>query len=155
RHFVLLMHRDLDGDSVTCKDDRQRCEIKVYDKSRPEELRAHDGDTFVYQWSFRVGPEMAVSKNFTHIFQLKSVGENSRFPLLTLTGRRDGGDEELCLIHRAQDIEEDNGDVLGRSSWAAARSSWLRVICRVTYGRAGQLEVSVSRQDGTVVLAAE
>src|SRR6185503_19027907 len=50
-YFVFALHRDPDRDRANV--DRQRMEIKVFDKSDPT-LRAVEGSTFTYTWRFRI-----------------------------------------------------------------------------------------------------
>ena len=53
--------------------DRQRNEIKTYDKS-PDNLLGVEGEEVVYKWKFKLDADMQLSSSFTHVHQLKSVG---------------------------------------------------------------------------------
>ncbi|MCF2949459.1 hypothetical protein L0668_15170 [Paraglaciecola aquimarina] len=50
-HFVFLLHRDIDKDrdKYIRFSDRQRNEIKAYDKSK-EQLKGYEGETLTYRW---------------------------------------------------------------------------------------------------------
>jgi hypothetical protein len=52
--------------------DRQRNEIKAYDKSLTATL-AFKGDTLQYSWKFKVSSELELSSKFSHFFQIKRV----------------------------------------------------------------------------------
>ena len=83
--FRFYLHLELDDDR--CKNqDRQRNEIKVYDKS-PEWLKARKGDEFTYSWKFKIDQTFQASNSFTHLHQLKAVGGRDKNPLLTFTAR--------------------------------------------------------------------
>ena len=53
--------------------DRQRNEIKTYDKS-PDNLLGVENEKVMYKWKFKLAPGFQSSPNFTHLHQLKSVG---------------------------------------------------------------------------------
>jgi len=73
-HFVFIIHRDIDIDRDRVEnDDRQRNEIKTYDKSE-EAVKGFENETFIYRWKFKINSEMEVSTRFSHFFQLKAVG---------------------------------------------------------------------------------
>ena len=56
-----------DDDSVTKKPDRQRIEMKVFDKS-PTSYKATLDTNYVYTWWLKLGQGMVVSDSFFHIF---------------------------------------------------------------------------------------
>ena len=53
--------------------DRQRMEIKTYDKS-PDNLVGVTGETVEYRWKFKLDSGFQPSASFTHLHQLKAVG---------------------------------------------------------------------------------
>jgi len=59
-HFVFLAHRDDDQDKDKGATDRQRNEIKAYDKS-PAATLAFKGETVQYTWKFKVSSELELS----------------------------------------------------------------------------------------------
>ena len=70
------------------KFDRQRTEIKVYDKS-PDWLKAIEQSKFVYKWKFRLDQKFQPSPHFTHLFQMKAVGgSSSSHPMITFSARK-------------------------------------------------------------------
>ena len=90
--FRFFIHTSEDDDRCI-NFDRQRNEIKSYDKS-PDSLLAIQGEIVRYQWKFKLSDGFQSSPNFTHIHQLKAVGgSESSMPLITLTTRKNTPDE--------------------------------------------------------------
>lgn len=94
--FEFFIHVTPDNDRCIMFD-RQRMEIKTYDKS-PENLIGRYGETVIYKWKFRVPTGFKPSSYFTHIHQVKAVGGNDDDPIFTLTPRK-GTPNKLELIH--------------------------------------------------------
>lgn len=85
--FVFEFYIHVSPDNDRCINfDRQRVEIKTYDKS-PENLKGVPGETVTYKWKFRIPPGFKPSSSFTHIHQIKAVGGDDGSPLFTLTPR--------------------------------------------------------------------
>ena len=80
-----------DNDSVTLLSDRQRLEMKVFDKS-PTLLKATNNSHYIYAWWFYLDPSLQAGDNFFHIFQIKAVGTGvDDNPLVTFTLTRKNG----------------------------------------------------------------
>ncbi len=77
--------------------DRQRTEIKTYDKS-PANLIGIRGEIIRYTWRFKIPVGYKPSSNFTHIHQIKPVNGDDGDPMFTLTLRK-GTPNKLELIH--------------------------------------------------------
>ena len=93
KRAVFQFHLHLDHDDDLCKkQDRQRIEIKVYNKS-PEWLKARKRDEYTYSWKFKIGKTFQASNSFTNLHQLKPVGGKDKNPLLTFTARKNSKDE--------------------------------------------------------------
>ena len=127
--FRFHIHRDEDTDRCV-KFDRQRTEIKVYDKS-PDWMKATEQSGFAYKWKFKVDQK----------FQLKGVGGAYGMPLLTLTARKGprGQPAKLELRHathgKARKIRvEKLQPFLG---------TWLRVNVKATFGSKGKLVIQI------------
>ena len=87
--YVFRFHLHTSHDDDRCiVFDRQRNEIKTYDKS-PDDLLAFIEDSVVYSWKFKLDEDFQPSTHFTHIHQIKAVGgpESSK-PSITLTPRK-------------------------------------------------------------------
>jgi hypothetical protein len=145
-HFVFLIHRDVDRDRGRI--DRQRMEIKVYDKS-DDTLKGWDRSTFTYAWRVKLGEGMTVSKKATHLFQLKAVGGDDQMPIVTLTGAARPNGDRLELRHTTGDPSM---TVLADTDWTSLRGQWLEVRCQAAFGHHGSLAFTVTRPGGIVVL---
>ena len=147
-HFVFVIHRDVDIDrdrvDIT---DRQRNEIKTYDKS-VEEVKGYENETFIYRWKFMINPDMEVSTRFTHLFQLKAVGGDDSHPILTISGAERSGEDGIEVRYSA--LQQDT--ILQRREWSIVTGEWLEAYCRATFSDSGDLRLIVTRlRDGAVV----
>lgn len=140
-HFVFVIHRDIDIDrdrlDIT---DRQRNEIKTYGGSE-EAVKGFEGETFIYTWKFRINDAMEISRYFSHFFQLKAVGGNDSYPILTITGAERDGEDGIEVRHSPLDTYT----VLQRTSWADVTGEWLEAYCRATFSDSGELRLIVKR----------
>lgn len=145
-YFVFLIHRDVDLDRG--RTDRQRMEIKVFDKS-DEDLKGRERSVFTYSWRVKLGAGMTVSKKATHLFQLKPVGGDEQMPIVTLTGAKRSIGDRLELRHTSGDPDM---TVLADTDWASLRDEWLDVRCQAAFGHHGSLAFTVVRPNGVVAL---
>ncbi len=147
-HFVFIAHRDtdIDRDRVDITD-RQRNEIKTYDKSE-EAVKGYENETFVYRWKFRINAEMEVSTRFTHLFQLKAVGGDSSHPILTVSGAERSGEDGIEV--RYSPLQADT--ILQRTDWSAVTGEWLEAYCRATFSESGDLRLIVTRMRDDAVI---
>jgi len=147
-HFVFIAHRDIDIDRDRVEiTDRQRNEIKTYDKSE-EAVKGYENETFVYRWKFRINAEMEVSTRFTHLFQLKAVGGDSSHPILTVSGAERSGEDGIEV--RYSPLQADT--ILQRTDWRAVTGEWLEAYCRVTFSESGDLRMIVTRMRDDAVI---
>ena len=148
-HFVFIIHRDIDIDRDRVEnDDRQRNEIKTYDKSE-EAVKGFENETFIYRWKFKINSEMEVSTRFSHFFQLKAVGgPDTSHPILTISGAERSGEDGIEV--RFSPLQEDT--ILQRTDWSIATGEWLEAYCRVTFAESGDLRLIVTRMsdDGVI-----
>jgi len=142
--FRFHIHTDIDNDRCI-KFDRQRNEIKSYDKS-PDNLLGIEGETVVYKWKFKLSDGFQSSPNFTHIHQLKSVGGSlSSMPMFTLTTRK--GDEDQLELRYAITTSQ---VTLKKTDLAPFIGVWVEVTETITYGEDGSYEISIDQvSDGT------
>ncbi|MEZ9785699.1 heparin lyase I family protein [Vibrio breoganii] len=157
-HFKFIMHFE-DGDRDKGRVDRQRNEIKAYDKS-PDKLKGYLGKTFEYSWKFKIGDDLKVTKKFTHLFQLKAVAEKNSedfvitsSPILTLTANVRSNQSGLevrhvhynnnrtgtvnnTLVHTTKiDNVDWNRDIAGQ---------WIEAFVRVNYSESGSLYMTLT-----------
>ena len=90
--FRFFVHKTPDNDRCV-NFDRQRNEIKTYDKSADHLLATLD-ETVEYKWKFKLDADFQASSGFTHLHQLKAVGGSEEgMPLITLTARKGNPDQ--------------------------------------------------------------
>ena len=144
--FRFYLHTEFDNDRCI-NFDRQRNEIKTYDKS-PDNLLGVEGEKVVYKWKFKLPEGFQSSPNFTHIHQLKSVGETvTNIPMYTLTTRKRTPDR-LELRH----AENNNQVTLKQTDLAPFIGVWLEVTETITYGVSGTYDIEIKRVDDNTVL---
>jgi len=131
--FRFVLHKDADDDRCR-RVDRQRNEIKTYSPS-PDHLLAVEGETVEYKWIFKLDEGFQASRNFTHLHQLKSVGDDSSLPIFTFTARGSSNNMELRYA------ETDDQETIHTESLDLFRGHWVEVVERVT----------MSYRDGTPI----
>ncbi|MEX1382540.1 heparin lyase I family protein [Lutibacter sp.] len=126
--FRFYIHTTPDNDRCI-KFDRQRNEIKTYDKS-PDELKGVKNEKVVYSWKFKIGSNFKSSSSFTHIHQIKAVGgSEDSMPLITLTTRK-GSPDNLELRY----AETDSQITLKKTDLSPFKGQWVEVVETVIYG---------------------
>jgi len=139
--FLFILHRDKDGDPTgTTKN--QRNEIKV-GKYAIDEAKGTPDNPLTYEWLFKVGKDMKVSREFTHIFQLKSVGGDDSQPIITLTGAKVSGNDRLQLRYNQSSASK--LQILRSIPWSSARNRWIKATISTTFKDDGYLKVRLSR----------
>ncbi|MFD0835378.1 T9SS type A sorting domain-containing protein [Mariniflexile aquimaris] len=109
--------------------DRQRNEIKAYDKS-PDNLKGISGETIVYKWRFKLDAGFQSSSSFTHIHQLKSVGGlYESIPMYTLTTRK-GTPDKLELRY----AETNSQTTLKQTDLTPFKGTWVDVTETIKLG---------------------
>ena len=144
--FRFFMHVSEDDDRCI-NFDRQRNEIKTYDKS-PDNLLGIEGETVVYKWKFKIDANFQVSSSFTHLHQLKSVGGSlSSMPMYTLTARKATPDRlELRYAETTSQV------TLSQTPLAPFKGEWLEVTETITYGTSGAYEIEIKKVSDNSVL---
>lgn len=139
--FVFQFHAHVLPDNDRCINfDRQRTEIKTYDKS-PDNLLAVQGETVEYRWKFKIDNFFKTSKKFTHLHQLKAVGGSEHsIPQITLTARK-GNPDRMELRY----AEHSSSSRLTSNNLVHFKGFWVECIERVTYGEIGRYEIIVKR----------
>lgn len=150
-HFVFLAHRDHDNDRDKGLTDRQRNEIKAYDKSK-RALKAYEGETMQYRWKFKIDSGFEFSKNFTHFFQikaknvskLKNTKDSDKFPVVTISVVDKGdGRNELQLRHSpsldANGVRASSTKLV-RKDMSLFTDQWIEFFIEATYSESGTLK---------------
>lgn len=145
--FRFIIHTDPDNDRCI-NFDRQRNEIKTYDKS-PDNLLGTENETVIYKWKFKLPAGFQSSPNFTHIHQLKSVGGAlASMPMYTLTTRK-GNPDRLELRY----AETDKQETIAQTALAPFLDVWVEVTETIKYGMSGTYDINIKRvSDATVLL---
>lgn len=144
--FRFLIHTDPDNDRCI-NFDRQRNEIKTYDKS-PDNLLGTENETVTYKWKFKLPAGFQSSPNFTHLHQLKSVGGSlASMPMYTLTTRK-GNPDRLELRY----AETDKQVTLAQTELAPLIDVWLEVTETIKYGTSGTYDLNIKRLSDDVTL---
>jgi len=146
--FRFFMHVTPDNDR--CKNfDRQRNEIKTYDKS-PDNLKGVAGERVVYKWKFKLPTGFQSSSKFTHIHQLKSVGGDlASMPMYTFTTRK-GSPDQLELRY----AETDKQVTLTKTDLTPFIGNWLEATETITYGTSGTYQVEIKKiSDGAILFS--
>lgn len=144
--FRFQIHVEPDNDR--CRNfDRQRNEIKSYDKS-PDNLLGVENETVIYKWKFKLASGFQSSPNFTHLHQLKSVGGPlESMPMYTLTTRKSSPDR-LELRY----AETDSQITLKQTDLAPLINEWLEVTEIISYGFSGKYHITITKvSDGSVL----
>ncbi len=143
-YFVFSIHRDIDHDRglFPANSDRQRNEVKAYDKSVPV-AKGMLGETVRYHWYFRLTDNFPVTPRFSHFMQIKAFdgAGGGRQPIMTLTGviRSNGNQLEV----RYNPTNESPLQVLASYPLDKIRGQWLEAEVIATYANQGYLRVLV------------
>lgn len=143
--FRFVLHTDFDDDR--CGDQtRQRNEIKSFGQS-PDHLLAIEGETVEYTWKFKLDEGFQGSNRFSHIHQLKSVGDpDDSHPMVTLTPR---GSTNLLELRYA---EFGSSSPIHTEDLDKFRGVWVEVYERVTYTNPGTWIFQIRRIDNGEIL---
>lgn len=139
--YVFRFHIHTTPDDDRCINfDRQRNEIKAYDKS-PDNLLGIEDETVTYKWQFKLDSGFQSSPNFTHIHQLKSVGGSfSSMPMYTLTTRKNTPNR-LELRY----AQTNSQTTLTQTPLAPFIDTWLEVTETIKYSNSGTYEIEIKR----------
>lgn len=162
-HFVFLAHRDLDLDRGV-ESDRQRNEIKAYDKS-DQNLLAFENDTLQYSWKFKVSSEHELSSRFTHFFQIKARNENEddsngndNQPTVTISAAEKNSTGNELQVRFSTGNNPDGtrtSDIyLATIDWFLITDEWLEVFVQATFaeGDQGALKLTITRMSDKKIM---
>ena len=137
--FRFIAHKTPDNDRCK-KFDRQRIEIKTYGKS-PENLKGTKGETVEYKWKFKLPSNFRVSKNFTHLHQIKSVGsEYSSRPIISLTARK--GTPDRLELRYAPTYEQ---STIHSVELDLLKGHWVEVTEIIHYSNKGSYSIEIKK----------
>lgn len=141
--YVFRFHIHTSPDNDRCINfDRQRNEIKTYDKS-PDSLLATLHEKVEYKWKFKLDSAFQPSSSFTHIHQIKAVGgSEASMPLITLTPRKSNPDK-LQLRYASALSQSTIYDV----ALAPFKGVWVEATETILYNEVGlgQYEILITK----------
>lgn len=140
KHFVMSIHRDLDGNKGIFTG-RQRNEFKVYGNTS-DELKGFNKTTFEYTWKMKINKNMEVSRKFTHFFQLKPKGGEDGTPTFTITGAERRGKDVLEIRYQ---VPNQDKKTLATIDWETVRGQWLNIYLKATFSDNGNLVFSINQ----------
>ncbi len=145
--FRFIIHKTPDSDRCI-NFDRQRNEIKTYDKS-PDNLLGTQNEKVEYKWKFKLDTAFQASSAFTHLHQLKAVGgPEESMPLITLTARK--GDPDQFELRYA---ETTNQVTLTKVDLTPFKGAWVEVTETILYKENGTYSITIKKvEDGTPLL---
>jgi len=150
-HFVFLAHRDEDHDRNKGATDRQRNEIKAYDKS-DRNLLAYKNDIMQYRWKFKIEDDFEVSKSFTHFFQIKAKNTKGRgkknggdqYPVLTLSGVDRGSAGNQFQLRYSPGLgpngEKARSEKLIREDMSRFTGQWIEFFMQIDFREDGNFD---------------
>lgn len=146
--YVFRFHIHKNEDSDRCiKYDRQRVEIKTYDKS-PDNLKAVEGERVEYKWKFKLASDFAPSASFTHLHQLKAVGgSEDGMPLITLTARK--GNPDKLELRYAKNLSQETITKVDLDDY---EGQWVEVVEEVEFGESGSYKIVIKTWSNADVL---
>ena len=145
--FRFFIHVNEDDDR--CRNfDRQRNEIKTYDKS-PDNLLGVEGETVVYKWQFKLPVGFQVTSSFTHLHQLKSVNDDfDNMPMYTLTAYSSSSG-----VIRVRYAEFGTQSTVAQVPISGFLGHWVEVTETITYSNPGAYSLVINKvSDGTNLL---
>ena len=148
--YVFRFHIHVTPDNDRCINfDRQRNEIKSYDKS-PSSLKAVVGEKVEYKWKFKLDSAFQSSASFTHIHQIKAVGGSEEsMPLITLTTRL--GNPDKLELRYAKNTSQ---TTLKKVDLDPFKGEWVEAQEIILYGEEGSASYDLILKkvsDGTVL----
>lgn len=149
-HFVFLIHRDEDIDRDGRLSERQRNEIKAYDKSK-KSLKAYENEVMQYRWKFKIEDDFEFSRNFTHFFQVKAKNiskkrnpkDSDKFPVLTISVADKGDRGNVFQLRHSPSLDENGNRIkfqsLVEKDLALFTGQWIEFFVQITYKDEGQI----------------
>ncbi|WP_298780497.1 T9SS type A sorting domain-containing protein [uncultured Polaribacter sp.] len=135
--FRFYIHTNEDDDRCI-NFDRQRNEIKTYDKS-PNNLLGVENEKVIYKWKMKLDVNFQPSSSFTHLHQLKSVGgDYSSIPMYTLTARK-GTPDQLELRY----TNTDDQSTIKKVDLSLLKGNWVEITEKIAYGSNTEYSIEI------------
>jgi len=137
---VFAFHSHIRQDDDRCiNTDRQRVEIKTYDRSA-QELLGYNGEFVTYSWNFKLDSGFLPPYSFCHIHQLKAVGGDDSMPVITISLRKSTPNVLQLLQY------DSKGSLLFLKEEPLTKflGVWVHAESEVTYGHNGEYNITLS-----------
>jgi len=147
RH-VFAFHSHIRQDDDRCiNTDRQRVEIKTYDRS-PQEQLGYNGEYVTYSWNFKLDAGFLPPYSFCHIHQLKAVGGDDSMPIITVSLRKSTPNTLQLLQY------DSKGSLLFLKEEPLDKFTglWIHAESEVVYGYHGAYNMTLTNYDTKEVL---
>lgn len=128
-----------DIDCITNRTDRQRLEVKTHSRST-DNLKGKEDEIHFYSWDVFLPEGFQPSTFFTHLFQIKPVGENASMPLVTLTARKANENKLEVLYAATLDAQR-----IAEIPLSQLLGKWVTIRVTAQYANAGSLEISINQ----------
>lgn len=161
--FAFTLHALIDDDrGIKSITDRQRVEIKTYQKSPPSMI-ANEGDTLIIRYKMKLPLNFKTTNKFCHLHQLKGMDNakhtaDVKHPLITLTAcstKKQGQQLQLRYFDRTTR----QMSVKATANLREILGEWVEIAEKVTFGKNpiaknnGSYEISIIRlKDGREIL---
>lgn len=142
--FAFHIHVTPDNDRCLPATDRQRNEIKTYDRS-PDTLLAKINETMSFSWKFKLDAGFKPSPNFTHLHQLKTINGDDDMPIITLTARYKASGSVMELIHNGGTNKKTSLGYIATIPLSDFLGNWVEVSEKATFAYNGKYEISIKR----------
>lgn len=149
--FQFFIHALIDDDrGIESTTDRQRNEIKTWDKS-PAYMVGQEGDSLTIQWKFKLPLGMLTTNRFTHIHQLKGIDNQQgtadvSMPLVTFTCCTSGSGPNAHQVLQVRHNNRTDGmmDKLAEVDLGQLLGRWISVIENFRVGEKGYYSVTLT-----------
>ena len=156
--FVFILHSNIDDDRGKKNiNDRQRCEIKTYNKS-PEYTVGQQGDRMIFKWKFKLPEGLKTTKKFCHIHQLKGIDNKSKTaavgrPLITLTCCTKRSEQVMQL--RWHNRQTEKYEYIAETDLKPFLGQWIEAEEKVTIGEEGLYRLTLKDRKGKTLYRVE
>lgn len=146
--FVFAFHSHIRQDDDRCiNTDRQRIEIKTYERS-PQELLGYNDEYVTYSWNFKLDAGFLPPYSFCHIHQLKAVGGDDSMPIITVTLRKSTPN----VLQLLQYDSKGSLIFLKEEPLSKFTGVWVHAESEVIYGHNGAYNMTLTNYDTNEVL---
>ena len=138
--FLFVLHENGAEETVSSGAQRQRNEVTV-NPGNPAIYKGTRGDVMSYTWRFKLD-RMNAGPTWCDIFQIKQHGPLGVAPYMALEADKD-----------QLKVDTEKAGIVKQIPLSAIMGIWINARVTITYADAGKLALSLTKDDGTVVLS--